>query len=452
MGDPALTSEGSPTRHFDVAIVGAGVLGVTIANWLSQRYDCSVALLDLAPEPAYHTSGRNTGVIHRPFYLNPDSKKVFAQSALLSFPLWRMLAMKCLLPWKETGTLEVAQSDEDMRTVEKYMRWGARNGIPDGELEILDSTSVKALEGEVECEGAILSKNDISVDFGSFTKAVFSQAERNGAVFLPGSEVNSVSSTRDGVNHVTFKNRGFVKSLEARYLINAAGGGSVDIAHMMGVGAEYTDLHFRGDYWMVDDPFASTVTRNIYSIAGHSQFPFLDPHFVVRANGSRQIGPNAALVGGPFAYRGPGKDFVGKLLESPIAPKVHLFSDTTFLSLVWSEWRSSLSKSAMCARVRRFIPRIRPSMLSRRGLSGVRSSLINKEGFVPEAVQLETSSSAHILNFNSPGATGAPSYSAFVVEKLRESGALDFLRLRRSAANALWNYDEALGHGALIGE
>jgi L-2-hydroxyglutarate oxidase len=213
---------------------------------------------------------------------------------------------------------------------------------------------------------------------------------------------------------------------------------------MMGVATEYTDLHFRGDYWVVGEPFATRVSRNIYSVARHSQFPFLDPHFVVRADGSRQIGPNAALVAGPFTYEGLGRGILGKLAERPVGPKLRLFTSATFLSLLWTEWRSSVSKGAMCARVRRFLPALDDAFLERRGLSGVRSSVVGKEGFVPEAIQLESGNSLHVLNYNSPGATGAPVFSASVVDRLIRSGALGGLK-ERSRQDSFWDFDEVLG-------
>lgn len=433
-------------RHenvFDVAIVGAGVLGVTIAYWLSQLYDCSIVLLDQANEVAFHTSSRNTGVIHRPFYLNPETKKVFAASAELSYPMWQEMARKFDLPWRRVGTLEVALHDDEVATLEKYNSWGPENGMPEDELELLDAAEARALEPEVRCSAAIHSKTDVSVDFGAFSKCVYGMAQENGVKFFGGLKAESISTEKDDIQRLVFKRGGTIGSIACRFMINAAGGGSIDIAHMLDVGKEYTDLHFRGDYWLVEEPFASRVTKNIYSVARYAQFPFLDPHFVVRADGTRQIGPNAALVASPFTYKGLGRGIIGKLLENPIGPKLRLFANGTFLSLIWTEWRSSVSKTAMCDRVRRFLPDLDTSSLQRRGLSGVRSSVISKEGFVSEAIQLETGHSFHILNFNSPGATGAPVFSAIVVRKIRESGALAGLT-ERPRASSIWDFEEVV--------
>src|SRR5574340_87808 len=93
---------------FDVMIVGAGVLGVTIAYWISSIYDCSIALVDQSATAGAHTSSRNTGVIHRPFYLDPRKKRVFARTSLVSHQMWGRLAKDAGLPWKPIGTFNVA--------------------------------------------------------------------------------------------------------------------------------------------------------------------------------------------------------------------------------------------------------------------------------------------------------------------------------------------------------
>jgi L-2-hydroxyglutarate oxidase len=58
-------------KHFGIVILGAGILGVSIAYWLSELSDASIAILDKETKIAQHSSSRNTGVIHRPFYLDP---------------------------------------------------------------------------------------------------------------------------------------------------------------------------------------------------------------------------------------------------------------------------------------------------------------------------------------------------------------------------------------------
>lgn len=438
-------------EHFDVAIIGAGVLGVTIAYWLSVLYDCSVALIEQEKGVAVHTSSRNTGVIHRPFYLDPEKKRLYAGAAQKSFFLWKNLAAKFGLSWEEVGTLEVANSDSDVSLLEKYRGWSSVNGIGDDEIDILDSKEVSGLEPLVSCKGALFSKTDASVNFKEFTETVQMLAVKNGVKFLNNMHVVDINEDGKGVE-ITLKGSSEIYFLDADFLINAAGGGAVDIAHMMGVAGEYTDLHFRGEYWLVDEPFASKISRNIYSVPKQKDYPFLDPHFVVRYDGVRQLGPNAVLVFGPKVYSGISNgvsEFLSKIFERPLSPKINLSFNKQFLSLVWSEWRSSISKNAMCDRVNRFIPSLGCEFLSVRGLAGVRSSVIDDSGFVPEALQIFSDKSIHILNYNSPGATGAPSYSAFIVANLQEKGYLDLLSKRtENIGESIWRFEDASNIGA----
>lgn len=414
-------------RSADVVVAGAGVLGASLSFWLSSLFDCEVLVVDPGRSPALHSSSRNTGVVHRPFYLDPSRKGVFARSALLSYPLWRSLSESHSLPWSQVGTLEVALGETGLGTLRKYSSWGRENGMAEEELDLLDARKTKALEPEVECAGALYSKADASVDFRAFTRKLVEFSQARGVRFLAETAVVRVEEGREAGVTVELEGEGGKTSVRSRLFINAAGGSALRLARTMGLGRSYGALHFRGEYWVVAEPFASSVGRNVYVTPKHNRLPFLDPHLVVRADGSRQVGPNAVPVTGPHVYQGLGLRDATGLLEPPLSPKLRLLADPEFLALLSEEWRSSLSKAALCDRVRRFVPRLSKGMLVRRGVSGVRSPLIGEEGFVPEAVLLHSGHSCHILNFNSPGATGAPAFSAKVVKELIERGCLDGL-------------------------
>ena len=417
----------------DVLVVGAGVLGVTLSYWVSSLYDCRVALVDLAQTAGAHTSSRNTGVIHRPFYLDPRKKRVFARTSLLSHGMWQRLARDAGLPWRPVGTFNIAVEEAEAKILERYMKWGVENGMEERELDLLDGNEVRAREPEVRCRGGLLSKTDVSVDFGAFTRHLWRLVMSRGVKFLGGQRVVSVRTGGEG-SEVGVRGGAGRASIGCRVLVNAAGGGALEIAHAAGEAKAYAALNFRGEYWVVEEPFAQRVTSNIYRPPRFPQYPFLDPHFVVRSDGSRQIGPNAVVVPGPYVYSGIGLTQLGRFLQRPVDAKARLLLSGDFFSLLAGEWRSSLSKSAMCERVRRFVPRLDKGMLRRRAVFGVRSSVVGASGFVPEALLFWGPSSVHIINFNSPGATGAPAYSAMVVRELRTKGMLDGLRERKSPA------------------
>ena len=430
------------SEPWDVAIVGGGILGTSVAYWLANQYEGRIAVLEKEPQVAVHTSHRNTGVVHRPFYLDPKARRVFARSAQTAYGMWKTYAKERGLPWQPVTTLEVATRPEQVPRLEKYYHWGLENGMREEELELLTSEEVRKLEPHVRCYGAVWSKTDTAVDYRAFTQSLRGDAEREGVKFLFGSDVKSISSSQDMLQ-IHVRNGG--DSIQARFLINCAGGNSIRIAHMLGVGREYTDLNFRGEYWQIAQEWVHLATRNIYTVARHPELPFLDPHWIVRADGRREIGPNAVPVAGPYTYSGFFRnplEALEKVLEPPIVNKVSLLYNRDFLTLAGEEWMSSISKKVMATRAQEFLPELKVDYLARPGIAGVRASVIDRKGnFIKEAIEIPGPHSYHITNYNSPGATGAPAYAAWLVKRLSTKGYFDHLKTRPRAPSSLWNFE-----------
>ncbi|HEX9846592.1 MAG TPA: FAD-dependent oxidoreductase [Candidatus Nitrosotenuis sp.] len=427
-------------QKFDFAIIGGGILGTTTSYWLSSLYDARVCVIE-KDGIASHASSKNTGVVHSPFYLDPQKRKTIAKAALASHGLWKDFALAKNISWKQCGTIEVALDEKQHKTLEKYDKWGKENGISDNELELLDSTQVSKKEPNVRCYSGIYCSRDASTDYGALTNELSRVSEKQGTKLLLGHHVQDIKSKDDGIE-LGFDDG---SNLECKFLINCAGGHSLDIAKKLGIAQDYSTLHFRGEYWIAQNQCANLVNTNIYSVAKFSNFPFLDPHWVKRANGQTEIGPNAVPVADPETYSG----YVGnipktlsKLREILSGNSRKLLFNSEFLTLVSKEWKSSLSKTAMVNRVKQFIPAIKPSFFTKRGTAGIRSPVITKKGeFLPEILELETKNSLHIINYNSPGATGAPAYAAFMVKKLQDKGILN---LKTKQNNGIWDFQKII--------
>lgn len=432
-------------QPWDVTIIGGGILGTSLTYWLANQYEGKIAVIEKETTVAVHTSKRNTGVIHRPFYLDPVKRRVFARSAQAAYGMWKTYAKERGLPWAPVTTIEAATREEDMKRVEKYYHWGLDNGMGEDELEVLTAEDVQKLEPHVKSHGGIWSKTDTSVDYPSFTRSLREDAEREGVRFIFGFEVKSIRKDKEFLE-IYSKNGG--EPLRTRFLINCAGGNSLQIAHMLELGRAYADLNFRGEYWEIGEQWRYLATRNIYTVAQHPEMPFLDPHWICRADGRREIGPNAVPVAGPYTYRGFFKNPIQaleKLLEPPMKNKVALLYNKDFLTLAGEEWKSSIFKSEMARRAQEFIPELKLEYLVRPGIAGVRAQVIDPSGnFIKEAIELSGPMSYHITNYNSPGATGSPAYAAWLVEKL---GSLGYLDLRKKAVPRSngWNYESVTG-------
>jgi L-2-hydroxyglutarate oxidase len=99
--------------------------------------------------------------------------------------------------------------------------------------------------------------------------------------------------------------------------------------------------------------------------------------------------------------------------------------DKQFQELAMNEIQSSMSKTAMVSRVKKFLPKIDPKKITEKGTAGIRSSIIDDRGkFAPDVILLENETSFHVLNYNSPGATGALPFSAHIVNHLNKTGLI----------------------------
>ena len=427
-------------HDYDVVIIGAGILGASLALWLSEKLDAEIAIIDKENKPALHASGRNTGVIHRPFHLDPGKRRVSAIASNTSYMFWRELSSRYSLPWSQVGTLKVALEEKDLQVLEKYVEWGEENGMDRGEMELLSGSDVLRIEPEVRCPGALLIKSEASVDFALYTEKLVELSISRGARFLRGLYVTRISEHGDGAEIMAIGDGNKTMKIRSRVLINAAGGDSLRLARQLGLGNKYAALFFRGDYWRVSRGSGLSIKRNIYSVPRHSSFPFLDPHFIVRHDGSNDVGPNAVPVLGPYAYKGIS-DSLARAIETifgkPFSQKLRLVLNREFLSLAYSEWMSTLSKRAMTSRVARFIPRLRHGMLVKRIPGGVRSQVIDSGGIVHDPVILFGERSIHVINYNSPGATGAPGFSAYIYRLADEKGFIEGFRRRQPTHSEL---------------
>jgi (S)-2-hydroxyglutarate dehydrogenase len=425
-----LTSNGSNYYYYDVAIVGAGILGASIAYFLSRVTNSKIMLIEQEKGVAFHTSSRNTGKVHAPFLYDPVKKKFFAKAAYLGYEMWKQYCGLKSLPFIQDGIMEVATSENGVERLSKYMVWGEANGLRNGkDFWILDKNQVKTIEPNVNCVSAILCEKDASVNYGVLTQNLTEDSRKSGCnVLLRNRLKGIVRETKDGSIRLTISDGEQEYTIATRFLINAAGGNAVDIAHSLGVANKYTDFHFRGEYWQAPPEYHELTKRSIYSVPKFPEYPFLDPHWIVRIDGRREVGPNAVPVFGPYAYNWTVnvKNFFPKVAESIRSTgAARVLFDREFLSLLGHEVQSSLSKSVMINRVKKFLPELKASSFEKKGTSGVRSSLISPDGkFVSDTMVLRDGSSISILNYNSPGATGALPMAAAVVYELINSGVV----------------------------
>ena len=411
--------------NFDLIIIGGGILGTSLSYFLSfLNKSKKIAVIEQEHNVAQHTSGRNTGKVHAPYLYNPEKKKLFANAAFHGYEMWKEYAKLQNLPFKQDGVIEVAIDEKGIKVLEKYLKWGKQNGLEEKDIELMNKEELKKIEPEIKCEAALYAHRDGSTDYSILTNSIMKDSKRNGINFIFNKKITQIKKNKNKWEITINKNN----KIFTNFLINASGGQAIDIAHNMDVAKNFTDVHFRGEYWKTPKKYHTLTKTSVYSVPEFPDYPFLDPHWIVRVDGSCEIGPNAVPVFSPYGYDTAEnvKEFIPKVFEMLGSGARKAIFDKQFQELAFSEIQSSMSKSVMIERVNKFLPKINPKEITEKGIAGIRSSVINENGkFVPDVILLEEETSFHILNYNSPGATGALPFSAHVINQLHKKGLFE---------------------------
>ena len=430
------------THNFDVVIIGGGILGTSISYFLSHlNRSKKIAVIEQAHTVAFHTSGRNTGKVHAPYLYNPEKKKLFAKAAFHGYEMWEEYSKLRDLPFKKDGVIEVALDKKGTSVLEKYLKWGKQNGLKDKDIKLIDSTELKKIEPQIKCETALYVYKDGSADYSIFTNSIMKDSKSNGTQFILDTKVTKIKKEDDAWK-ITLNNE---HEIFAKFLINAAGGEAVNIAHDVGVAEKFTDVHFRGEYWKAPKEYHDLTKTSVYSVPEFPDYPFLDPHWIIRVDGSCEIGPNAVPVFSPYGYNKIEniKEFIPKILEMLGSGARKAVFDKQFQELAINEIQSSMSKSAMIDRVKRFLPKIDSDKITEKGTAGIRSSVIDDSGkFAPDVILIDDDASFHILNYNSPGATGALPFAAHIINHLNKTGLFESENLDVQCGP--WNFSQVI--------
>lgn len=241
--------------QFDVAVIGAGVVGALTARALS-KYDIKVALLEKRSDMAMGATKANSAIVHAGFDAQPGTLK--AKLNVRGVELMSGLCDMLNVSYKNNGSLVVAFSKDELKTLEVLKKRGETNGVEG--LKILNRQQLLELEPRMgdEALGALYAPSAGIVCPYKLTIAAVENAVSNGAEFLRNCEVKGIED-KDGV----FALDTSLGEIKAKYIINAAGVYSGKIAEMAGDNS--VDIVVRhGDYYLLDKAAGSTVSNTIF--------------------------------------------------------------------------------------------------------------------------------------------------------------------------------------------
>lgn len=240
---------------FDVAIVGAGVIGASIFRELT-KYNLKVVIIEKEQDVAMGTSKANSAIVHAGY--DPKEGTLMAKYNVRGNEMYEELCRELSVPFKRNGSLVVAYDDKDLMTLKELYENGVKNNVK--ELRILSKEEVLKMEPNLNENiiGALYAPTGGIVGPFEFTIALVENAIDNGGEIRLSSEVVDIKKDE---NFKIFLSNGEI--IESRYIVNAAGI-YADNVHNMVCNKEYTIYPRKGQYYVMDKNQGKVVSSTIF--------------------------------------------------------------------------------------------------------------------------------------------------------------------------------------------
>ena len=270
---------------YDVIIIGAGIVGTTIARELSKS-KAKVLILEKNIDVSMGATKANSAIVHGGFAEKHEALK--GRLCYKGRVQFKRLDEELNFGFKETGSLVISMED-DKEPLEKLMANGIKNGLDD--LEIIGPDRIRELEPELThdvkwalyCKGAgICSPYEMAI-------AMAENAIKNGVTLKLEHQVTGIEKDGDVFKVSTDK-----EEFQSKYVVNAAGVYADEISKMVGVN-NFEILPRSGEYILFTRGTGDPINTVIF------QLPTKYGKGVLVAStyyGNLLIGPDASDEGG----------------------------------------------------------------------------------------------------------------------------------------------------------
>ena len=389
----------------DFLIIGAGIIGLTIARELiKQNPKSKINILEKEPKEALHSSGRNSGVLHAGFYYSSDSLK--AKFTKDGNEILREYCNTNNLQIKNSQKIVVAKDETELEDLFELQKRGKRNGV---DVTMLDEEEVENIDPNVKTHKyALFSPNTATVDPKEVVGFIKKEIEQYGVKI----HFNTKYENRID-NNTILTTQGIY---QAAKIINCAGLYADKIAKDFGFSQRYTILPFKGVYLKYTNK-DKPIKTNIYPVPNLKN-PFLGVHFTITQNNTIKIGPTAIPAFSRENYNILSDIKFKELMEILYYDcKLFLLNKFNFRGLAFDEFKK-YNKDHLISLASSMVKQIDKNGFTQWSRPGLRAQLLNVETL--ELVQDFTvegdGDSIHVLNAVSPAFTSSFPFSKWVVE------------------------------------
>lgn len=242
---------------YDVAVIGAGVIGSAIARELS-RYQLKTIVLEKEEDVCCGTSKANSAIIHAGFDAKPGSLK--AKMNVEGSRMMEELSKELDFPYKRNGSLVLCFDEKDLPGLYALKEKGMKNGVQG--LEIIQGDRIWEMEPN-------LSKNVKAMLYAptggivcpfKLTIALAENAYVNGVEFQFDTQVEKIEKTENGYRILTNK-----ETYETHCIVNAAGV-YADYFNNMVSSKTLSITPRRGEYCLMDKKAGKFVSHTIFQL------------------------------------------------------------------------------------------------------------------------------------------------------------------------------------------
>jgi len=388
-----------------IVIIGAGIIGLTLARELSKLSDTKITILEKEKKLGVHASGRNSGVLHSGIYYTSDSQK--AKFCLDGNRLMASFCKRNDLSYEKSGKVIIAKNKNEIPMIYELDRRAQDSGAS---VEIIDGQQLSDIEPNAITEEVALYSPETAVfDPNEVVKEICEDLLKTGNVKIKfNSKVNFINSNflRTNKDEISYD-----------FVVNCAGVFADVIAKFFGIGSDYSILPFKGTYKKLHKSKSHLVNGSIYPVPDLNN-PFLGVHLTKNVKGEILIGPSAIPAFGRENYR--LFDDLGFESFSILLRDASLFvSNKSFRNAALTEPKYYFNKY-IHQEIEKMVTGINIEDIEDSQKVGIRPQLVNKKDgdLVMDFVVDNTENSYHILNSISPAFTCSMAFSKFISKEI----------------------------------
>ncbi len=389
----------------DYLVIGAGIIGLTIARELALRHPHrKILVIENEKDVGLHSSGRNSGVLHAGFYYSADSLK--ARFTKEGNARMKRFCHDQGLPVNECHKVVVATRPEEIPLLYELEKRGQANNV---DIRLIDEKELADIEPNACTTGyALYSPSTATVD-----PMAILQCLKND-LLLKGIQISFNEGYKKRIETdtiLTTKGR----FISAGMIFNTAGLYADRIARDFGFSDKYVIIPFKGLYLKYSGP-EPPVKINVYPVPDLRN-PFLGVHFTVTVSGEVKIGPTAIPALWRENYKG-FRHFDPEEFLQILFYESRLFANNAFgfRTLAFSEMKKYRKKHFIHL-ASKLVKHLPDRAFNQWSKPGIRAQLLNTETLelVQDFVVEGDKHSVHVLNAVSPAFTCSFAISEWII-------------------------------------